>query len=141
MIRKAIIALALTILLPVMACAKSWPVNVVYVYGMSASFNDSIIYFTGIQEVKGAWLEGHNFLVNRDEYAYQLRNFLSDKTGEQNRVNIVCYALTRKDAEKKYAKLRRRYTTKAKTKYAIRDIPESEFMFKGVEPDNYNPTN
>ena len=49
----------------------------VYMFGFSASFNDSTVNFTDIQAVD-AYVENNHthFLVNRDEYSYQLRYYM-----------------------------------------------------------------
>ena len=46
-------------------------------FGFSASFNDSTVNFTDIQAVN-AYVENNHthFLVNRDEYSYQLRYYM-----------------------------------------------------------------
>ena len=62
------ILLLTVMLLTVGASAKSRKTEEVYMFGLSASFKDSIIYVTDIQNVEGAWLDKKTkFLLNRDE--------------------------------------------------------------------------
>jgi hypothetical protein len=114
------------------AQAKKRPVPQIYMFGFSASFNDSIIYITDIQAVDSAWVEEKtNFLQNRNLYSQQLQDYLSASM-HPNRVCIVIYALKREEAEKKYLKMRRLYTSKANAPYDVRYLTENEFRFKPV---------
>ena len=48
-----------------------------YMYGFAASFNDSTVYFTDIQEMDSVWTNTKTgFLYSRDNYSYQLRDHL-----------------------------------------------------------------
>lgn len=108
----------------------------VYMFGFSASFNDSTVNFTDIQAVD-AYVENNHthFLVNRDEYSYQLRYYMESIQPDSYPTCLVVYALTQKDAIKKYLKLQEQYTKKAKIKYIVNAIPTSKFSFKTVLPD------
>ena len=60
------------------ASAKVKCVPKVYAIGFAASFNDSIVYFTDIQEIDSAWINDKNkFLIGRDNYSYQLKNYFA----------------------------------------------------------------
>ena len=50
-----------------------------------------------------------------------------------NSTCIVIFALTRKDAEKKFVKLRKQYTGKNAGRYEIRNLNENQFHFKSVD--------
>ena len=108
----------------------------VYMFGFSASFNDSTVNFTDIQAVD-AYVENNHthFLVNRDEYSYQLRYYMESIQPDSNPTCLVVYALTQKNTIKKYLKLQEQYTKKAKIKYIVNAIPTSKFSFKTVLPD------
>ena len=72
--------------------AKS-KVQKVYLFGFAASFNDSTVYFTDIQEIDSAWVDDKtNFLHDRDQYSYQLRDYLAEKF-EPNRTCITTFAI------------------------------------------------
>ena len=105
-------------------------------FGFAASFNDSTVYFTDIQEIDSAWINEHNkFLAARDQYAFQLRDYLATRF-EPDRTCIITYALKRKDIEKKYAKMKKDYTVKYANKYDVHYIDASEFRFTPVNMDN-----
>ena len=98
-------------------------------FGTSASFCDSIVYFTDIQVVDSAWIdEKTNFLVNRWDYSNQLRSHFN-LTGHPNRTCVVCFATSEKDIRKKYAKMRKKFTGSPKkpTRYDLRQLEEDEF--------------
>lgn len=105
----------------------------IYAFGFAASFNDSTVYFTDIQPIDSAWLaEKSDFLVSRQNYSYQLRDYLAEK-GENHRTCIIVYSPKREKAEKKYIKMRKKYT--AKGDFSVKYIASSEFRFSPIEPD------
>lgn len=108
----------------------------VYMFGISCSFNDSIVYLTNIQEVKGAYIEDRreHFLVNRNDYSSQLKNFFANR-GQANRTCVIIWASTQKDIEKKYQKLKDKFIKKNKYHYEIRFVRDEEFLFKAVSPE------
>lgn len=77
----------------------------IYVFGFAASFNDSTVYFTEIQKMDSAWVSQKNgFLVGRDNYSSQLRDYLTSQ-GKEQRTCITVYAKSQKEIQKKYDKL------------------------------------
>ena len=79
-----------------------------YMFGFVASFTDSVVFFTDIQEVDSVWLMPRKkMLAGKSNYSYQLRNFCADSLGFKNRTVVVVSALTRKEIEKKYAKIKK----------------------------------
>ncbi|MBR2244110.1 MAG: hypothetical protein IJ888_05190 [Prevotella sp.] len=114
--------------------AKRMKAPKMYMFGFSASFQDSIVYMTDVQEVEGAWYDTKTkFLMGRQHYSYQLKDFLANNMQQPNRVCVVMYALTRKEAEKKFIKLRKEYTIKAKGKYDVRYLTTADFQFQPVD--------
>lgn len=108
----------------------------VYMFGFAASFNDSTVYFTDVQQLEGAWVyeKERSFLVNRDEYSYQLRNFLK-QMGLEAPTCVTVYAFDEKEIYKKYLKLRQRYEgKKRKFDLLVRNVPAEVFAYKVVEP-------
>ena len=108
-----------------------------YMFGFAASFNDSIVFFTDIQEVDSIWmLPKKKIVAGKSNYAYQLRNFFADSLGLKNRTVVVFSALKRKDIEKKFLKLKKDYTEKNAGKYDVHYIKTSEFRFTPVNMDD-----
>lgn len=131
--KKRYILLALILLtLCLGMTAKNKTVQKVYMYGFSASFQDSIVYFTDIQELENVSVaERTDFLYGRDSYSNQLRDYLAGKN-QPFRTCIVSYAFDRKHIEKKYLKLKAKYTKKGN--FDIRYLKTDEFKFEKVVP-------
>ena len=126
-----LLALLLAGALPQEMEAKRIKVPKMFMFGFSASFQDSIIYMTDVQEVEGAWYETKSkFLLGRQHYSYPLNDFLANTRQQPNRVCVVMFALTRKEAEKKFIKLRKEYTVKAKGKYDVRYLISYHYGFQ-----------
>lgn len=114
--------------------AKRVKLPQIYMFGFSASFTDSIVYFTDVQAVENAWIDdSNNFLEGRGIYANQLKDYLADKMQMPHRVCIVMYATKREDVEKKFLKLKRLYTVKAKDMYDVRYLNTQEFRFQKID--------
>lgn len=126
--------LLLSVVMPSAVQAKRMKMPQMYMYGFSASFQDSIVYMTDVQEVANVWYDTKTkFLIERQQYSYQLKDFLTSSKQQPNRVCVVMFAPTRKEAEKSFLKLRKEYTVKAKGKYDVRYLTTEEFKFEPVE--------
>ncbi len=102
-----------------------------YVYGVSISFNDSVVYITDIMELDSAWIDTkNNFLYARSSYSYQLKSYLQEK-GVADPTSVISYDVKRKKAEKKYLKLKSKYLKLGDT-YTLRYIPVTEFSFSAI---------
>lgn len=116
--------------------AKQMKTDRVYMFGFSASFKDSVIYVTDIQNVPGAWIETkRTFLLGRDEYSRQLKSYLTDQLQQPKRVCMVFFAMNKKKAEKQYLKLMKKY----KKGYEIRYLNANEFKFEAVDMSTDEP--
>jgi len=116
--------------------AKQVQVPHMYVFGFAASFKDSVVYMTGIQDVQKAWYDTKTkFLLGRDNYAAQLKEHFATKMQQRDRVCVVVFAKTMKKAEKKYLKLRKKYIGDAKhpSTYEVRYITTQDFKFETVD--------
>ena len=121
-----------------------------YMFGFASSFNDSTVYFTSVQKVDSVYLTNKNmFLDNRENYSAQMKEYL-ESIGEPRRTCIVVFDRNFNKAEKKWTKLYERYSQKSKAKrlksgekpkelptpWQVKNIDESKFMFKAVEPND-----
>jgi len=98
-------------------------------FGFSASFKDSVVYITNVQDVQGAWIDSKTkFLLNRDSYSYQLKEHMTEQYQEPDRVCIVFYATNKKKIEKQLKKLRKKYKelTLLPTEFHFEVIEQSE---------------
>lgn len=132
----AVVALAI----PEGILAKKVQLPKMYVFGMAASFNDTIVYFTNVQQIDSVWVESKNhFMLNRDIYSQQLRNHLKNNEGMYHRTCIVVADKDRKKLEKKYLKFRKLYSTSkdGMQHYDIRYLGDSDFRFYTVNMHDY----
>ena len=95
--------------------------------------HDSTVYFTDIQEIDSAWVnEKNEFLVGRDNYSFQLKNYLTN-IGLEHRTCVISYAIKRKDIEKKYRKMKEKYVKAGN--FIIKYIENKDFHFTAIKPD------
>lgn len=138
-LKYTLLAVALTVLMPAQSQAKPIVTLKGYLFGFIANFTDSVVYFTDIQTVDSVWYDHKTqFLLGRSSYANQLRDYFTNSLSIPHRTCVVVFALTRKDAEKKYLKLKRQYTVKHAGHYDVRNLNENEFHFTSVNmaPDD-----
>lgn len=116
--------------------AKNIVVPEMYMFGFAASFNDTIVHFTPIQTVNNVWIDSKTkFLLARDSYSYQLREYLSNNEGMPHRTCVVVYGDKKAKVEKKYAKMKRLYT-KSKDglqHFDVRNMSDKDFVFKVID--------
>jgi hypothetical protein len=134
-LRQLLIVTALLVGCVINGNAKGYRPAKIYMFGFASSFNDSIVYLTDIQTVNAYLVNNRTkFLANREDYSYQLRNYLQSNGLEAYPTCITMFAENEKDATKKYLKLKERYE-KSKKKYSIKSLKDSQFKYTPVEPD------
>ena len=69
----------------------------VYAFGISASFTDTVVYYTDIQLLDSVHLDKGGFLPHRELYSYQLKNFLEFEMNLPNRTCMIYFSILRKD--------------------------------------------
>nr|WP_325287719.1 hypothetical protein [uncultured Bacteroides sp.] len=102
----------------------------VYVFGVAASFSDTLVYYTDIQLLDSVVLDKSGFLPQRDMYSYQLKNHLEYKLGKQNYTCIIYFSDNKKKLEKEASKVKSGYQ---KGKQTLLGIEPSEFKFEKPE--------
>ncbi len=107
----------------------------IYIFGMAAAFTDTIVHFTPIEEVDSAWIDKKQFLMGREQYSYQLRDYLAKQLLMTQRTCLVVFDKNRKKLEKKYARMLKLYTTPPKQgrSYDVRHIEQQDFRFHSVD--------
>ena len=108
----------------------------VYIFGFSASFKNAAFYITDIQELDSAWIDSKTkFLLGRDTYSTQLKDYLTQSVNDPHRTCVVMFSTEKAKAEKKYMKLKRTYTVKAKAKdgYEVKYLDRKDFEFEPVD--------
>lgn len=133
-LKRITLALLLTAGCTIQVCAKQIKTDHMYMFGFSASFKDSTIYITDIQDVQGAWYETKtHFLMGRDNYSYQLKEYMTTQQNQPSRVCMVFFATDKKKAEKKYQKIKRKYTEKAPGMYDVKHLTVNDFKFDPID--------
>lgn len=127
----AVMAVACT-LAATSALAKNKRMPKIYAFGFAASFNDSTVYFTDIQEIDSVWINDKTkFVLERENYAGQLKTYLNEN-GHPHHTCVMSYAFNRKDIDKKYNKMKDRYVKKGS--FNINNIGSNDFSFKTIVP-------
>ena len=107
--KKIFVVLFMTLLATSSVKAAGDDDNVVYVWGASYSFTDSIVYFTEIQPLEGLELtKGTCFLPHRQFYAYELKDYMNFNENMPGRTSIIFFSKKRSTLEKKAEKVKRR---------------------------------
>mgnify|MGYP007101843679 CR=1 FL=1 len=122
------------------ASAKEVVVPKMYMFAFAASFTDTIVYFSNVMEVDSVWIDSKNdFLIGRDTYSRQFREFLAEKKQMQNRTCVVFYGTKRQKVEKKYLKMKRLYTKSkdGKEHFDVRFLNDNEFNFRPFDVNIY----
>ena len=102
----------------------------VYIAGVSASFKDSLVYFTDIQLVDSVILDKNKMLPQRQQYSYQLKTYLESKLGQSNRTCFIYFDSNKTKLEKSNKKMKDKYQKSGKSN--IRQV-DSEFKFTKAE--------
>lgn len=104
-----------------------------FICGFVSTFNDSTVYFTEIQPMGDAYADSKtDFLYSRENYSYQLREYIQ-KNGVKTPTCVTLFAKKRKDIEKKYTALKKRYATKGR--YNVKYITANDFSFTPITPE------
>ena len=132
------IVLTLFVCVAMGAEAKTVKARHMYIFGFAASFKDSVVYMTEIQDVQGALYDTKTkFLLGRDSYSDQLKTYFKEKMKLSDRVCMVMFSTSKKKAEKKYLKLRKKYVgnKKCPSTYEVRYVTTQDFEFETVSLD------
>jgi len=132
------IVLTLLVCVAMGAEAKTVKARHMYIFGFAASFKDSVVYMTEIQDVQGAMYDKKTkFLLGRDSYSDQLKTYFKEKKQMSDRICMVMFSTSKKKAEKKYLKLRKKYVgdKKRPSTYEVRYVTIQDFEFEPVGLD------
>lgn len=102
----------------------------VYLAGVSASFTDSLVYFTGVQYLDSASVDGKGLLVGRALYSIQLKDYLEQKQNGKNRTCFIFFSRKKKNVQKELKKMKERY---AKGSSLVLQDVNAEFKFEKLD--------
>lgn len=117
--------------------ARKQPVPKMYLFGMAASFTDTIVHFTAIQQLDSAWVDSKShFLQERQAYSYQLKHHL-EKQQMPKRTCMVFYSEKKEKLEKKYQKMQQLYTKSkdGQRHFDVRYLTPQDFQFYTVSAE------
>ena len=103
----------------------------VYAFGISASFTDTVVYFTDIQILDSAKVSKEGFLSHRELYSYQLKNYLEDNQLQQNSTCMIYFSEKKKKLEKEATKILNKY--KINNRMTVSRIDSDKFRFTKPE--------
>lgn len=107
-------------------------IKTAYIIGIGAAFGDSLVYITQINQLNDVhFAKKTNFLLRRVEYSYQLRDFLEQTLGLENRTCSVLYFNKLKKAQKARKKLMERYLKAENT--VVETVTRDTFSFKRLD--------
>lgn len=101
----------------------------VYAFGIAASFNDSVVYYTEIQPLDSVKLDKNGFLPQRDAYAYQLKNYLEYNLGKPDYTCMIYFSNHQGKLEKEAAKVKEKYK-KSDGNMVLQGVEQTAFSFK-----------
>jgi hypothetical protein len=102
----------------------------VYMAGVSASFTDSLVHFTGVQFVDSVMLDKDGMLPYRDQYSDQLDSYLEYQQGLKNRICFIYFDVKKEKVEKAIKKMKAKYQKGGKS--ILREV-DADFKFTKAE--------
>lgn len=102
----------------------------VYIVGVSASFTDSLVYFTAVQPLDSVKIV-NKMLPERSQYSYQLKNYLEQEKGMSDRTCFVYFSTSKSKLEKTVNKIKTKYK-KGKI-LVMNDLDANAFRFTKPE--------
>ncbi|MDR0937788.1 MAG: hypothetical protein LBN29_00305 [Mediterranea sp.] len=127
---KILFAVSMVFILCTAATQKKDAPQTVYAFGVAASFTDSVVYFTDIQLLDSGRLTKEGFLVGRELYSYQLKNYVEGGGLQRNSTCMIYFAPSKKKIDKELARMLGKY----KKGQGVRLETLSQERFKFTKP-------
>ena len=102
----------------------------VYAFGVAASFNDTIVYYTEFQMLDSVVLDKRGFLPQRELYSYQLKNYLEYELVKPDYTCMIYFSENKNKLQKEASKVKGKYV---KGNLKLQSIAPSDFSFKKPE--------
>lgn len=104
----------------------------IYAFGFAASFIDSVVYITDIQQLDSVYVQKKSdFLIDRAVYSDQLQSFIEEQFGVKNYMCAILYDVKRKDVEKKFIKVKKKY--RQAENLIVKELKLDDFFFVPVD--------
>lgn len=127
---RMFLALALVFMVCSAFTMKKGEDKPVYVFGVAASFNDTIVYYTSVQLVDSVVLDHQGFLPRRELYSYQLKNYLEYTLGKPNYTCMIYFSEKKAKLEREASKIMGKYK---KNNVNLQMLDSKSFLFKKPE--------
>ena len=88
---------------------KASKTEAVYMFGVSQSLKDSLVYISDIHEIQGITLDKQKFLQHREQYTQQFRQYVEVSQGRPNQTTAVFFDKNFKTLNKKLGKAIKRF--------------------------------
>ena len=105
-----------------------------YMAGVSASFTDSLIYFTEIQYLDSVLLDKAKLLPMRVQYSEQLEDYLENNLGLKDRTCFIYFDYKKEKVEKSIKKMKAKYLKDCKV--VLKELG-TEFKFTKAVEETY----
>lgn len=102
----------------------------VYAFGVAASFNDTVVYYTEIQLLDSIELDKHGFLPQREMYSYQLKSYLEYELQKPDYVTMIYFSENKNKLQKEATKVKGKYV---KGNLKLQAIAPTDFSFTKPE--------
>lgn len=110
---------------------KNGDEKAVYIFGYGQSFRDSMVYLAPIAILPNSAIDPKTkFLRDRDGYSAQMKQHV-ESTGTAHATCMVFFFSKKKQAEKKYAKLRKQIQRDPQKR--LTEIARENFFFSFIE--------
>lgn len=121
--------------LPASPSEPTAPLGGVYLFGVSQSLKDSLVFISDIHEVAGAMLDKQNFLQHHEGYTQQFHHFIESSQQRPNQTTAVFYAKDFNSLNKKLAKIIKRLDGQkvGAMRQKIQIVSKDQFVFKPVQ--------
>lgn len=130
-----LIRIVLAMCVAVMVCSsftlKKDKDKPVYAFGVAASFNDTVVYYTEIQLLDSVFLDKNGFLPDRELYAYQLKNYLEYDMKKMDYTCMIYFSENKNKLLKDANKIKAKY--KKTGNIVLLPITVADFTFKKPE--------
>lgn len=111
--------------------AKEPKMKPIYIFGFAASFTDSVACQTSIQRLDSAWLDSHDFLVDRSLYSLQLQVHMEQEEQVANAISSVFFSTSERKMQRLWSKMQRKYEAAQNLIFHV--TPADKFQFKAEE--------
>lgn len=130
-ILKVLTALLLVVMLSSAGVVKKKD-TAVYLYGVSSSFSDTVVYFTEIQQLDIELAKG-GVLPEMHNYSSQLENYIGVMKDKPHQTAATFYSTKKNSLEKERTKLYNRY--KKKMRHSVVFLSSEDFTYQAVISD------